>query len=217
LGVLAPWPPSGADYADEVRLGMYYVTYDIKADDLSGPFTPHGLNIDVKSVTTPYFAYVRQLAPNWQIELAAGIPPKTTTVGKGPDKVGSVPFNGQEVATVKWFAPNLLLEYVFFDPSAKVRPFIGAGVNYTYFYDRKATPAGEAANGGPTSIKMSSSFGPAGTLGATFRLSDRVTLTASYSRAIIKSNYESDTAGVIRKTKISFNPSSYVLSVGYLF
>ena len=47
--------------------------------------------------------------PHWVAQLAAGIPPKTETVGKGPPTVGSVPFDGVVVSTAKWFSPSLLV------------------------------------------------------------------------------------------------------------
>src|SRR3974390_536814 len=122
-----------------VRAGIYLVHYSASAPDLSGPYTPAGINLRVEHVNTPYLAYLRDFNNHWTFELAAGIPPTTHTYGVGPDKVGSVPFNGQEVATAKWFAPTFLLEYNFFDHAAAFRPFVGAGMNYTHFYDRKST------------------------------------------------------------------------------
>ena len=88
--------------SNEIRVGMYFVTYQVKADDLTGPFVPAGVNIDVNNVSTPY---IRRLAPHWVAQIAAGIPPKTETVGKGPATVGSVPFDGQVVSTARWFSP----------------------------------------------------------------------------------------------------------------
>ena len=70
------------------------------------------------------------------------MPPKTETVGKGPATVGSVPFDGQVVSTARRFSPSLLVNYVFFDKSAALRPYLGAGVNYTKFHDLQSTAAG---------------------------------------------------------------------------
>jgi hypothetical protein len=41
---------------NEVRAGAYFVHDATKARDLSGPFTPAGINIRVGNVTTAYFA-----------------------------------------------------------------------------------------------------------------------------------------------------------------
>ena len=67
-----------------------------------------------------------------------------------------MPYNGQEIATSKWLAPSALLEYEFFDESAAFRPYVGVGVNYTSFYDRQVTTAGEVGTGGPTRLSLTS-------------------------------------------------------------
>ena len=203
--------------ANELRVGAYFVTYKTKAADLSGPFTPAGINIRVGDVTTLYLAYVRHLNDNWGVELAGGIPPRAKTYGKGPASVGSVPFNGQEVATAKWFSPSLLLDYKFLDASYPVRPYVGLGVNYTRFYQLDSTPAGDAANGGPTRVNLSRSIGPAGTVGASWQVTHDINVMASYSLARVNSHYRSDTAGVIRETTIHFNPRALIVAAGYSF
>jgi outer membrane protein len=203
--------------ANTVRLGAYIINYATTANDLSGPFTPPGINLRVGNVTTPYFAYLRSLDAHWVVEFAAGVPPTTHTYGKGPATVGSVPFNGQEVATAKWFSPSVLLEYKFLDPSSALRPLVGAGINYTRFYKINSTPAGDAANGGPTRISLSSSWGPAATIGAVYRITRAIDVTASYSLARVNSNYQSDTSGIVRETRVHFNPRTWVLAVGYSF
>lgn len=200
-----------------VRAGVYIVHFDSSAQDLSGPFTPAGINLSVDNVSTMYLGYIRRLNDHWDVELAGGIPPTTHTRGAGPATLGSVPLNGQEVATAKWFSPSVLLEYKFFDESAKWRPYVGVGVNYTYFYNRDSTAAGNAANGGPTHIDLSHSFGPAGTVGLMYKFDRNWNVAASYSLARVNSDYQSDTSGVMRTTTIHFNPRAAVLAVGYSF
>jgi outer membrane protein len=202
---------------NEIRVGAYIVMYDAKADDLTGPYVPPGVNVDVKNVNTPYFAYLRRLGPHFVGQLSAGVPPKTETVGKGPATLGSVPFNGQVVSTAKWFSPSLIVNYVFRDESQALRPYLGAGVNYTRFYDLRSTPAGDAANGGPTAISLSSSVGPVVVAGLRWHIKDHWSAYASYDMARVNSDYVGDTAGVLRRTHIKFNPSSVVLAVGYAF
>ena len=203
--------------SNEIRVGMYFVTYQVKADDLSGPYVQPGVNIDVNNVSTPYFAYIRRLAPHWIAQIAAGIPPKTETVGKGPATLGSVPFDGQVVSTARWFSPSLLVSYVFRDETATWRPYVGAGINYTKFYDLQSTPAGNAANGGPTAVSLTSSVGPVVSAGLRWHIKDRWSAYASYDYAVVTSDYTGNTAGVIRRTHVRFNPSTLVISVGYAF
>lgn len=200
-----------------VRAGIYVIRYNASADAVSGPFAPTGLGLDVKNVNTLYLAYLRRITPHLSIELAGGWPPKTETVGKGPATVGSVPYDGQVIATAKWFSPSLLAIWHFTGPEATWRPYIGAGVNYTHFYDRTSTAAGNAVAGGPTTISLSDSWGPAGTIGILWHIDRNWSMDASYSRAKVKTDLEANTSGAVRRSSIDFNPSAFVFSVGYSF
>ena len=212
---------SGAALADEgnnsLRIGAYFVHYDANATDISGPYVPAGVNLKVDDVTTVYFAYIRRLSANYALEFAGGIPPKTNTVAQGPAKLGSVPYNGQTIGTSKWFSPTVLLLYRFRDESAALRPYLGAGFNYTKFFDNRSTAAGDAANGGATHIDLSDSFGWAWTAGIGYRFNDTWGINLSYSQSQVDSDMTATTAGVKRHTSIQFNPTAVVLSLGYSF
>jgi outer membrane protein len=203
--------------SNSARIGLYSVFYHVTADDLSGPYVPPGANIDAKNVNTLYLGYVRRLSPHFDVELTLGYPPLQKTVGKGPATLGSVPYNGQVIATARWLAPTVLVEYVFLDENSKWRPYIGAGINYTSFYDRNSTAQGDAASGGPTKLSLTSSVGPVGTIGLDYHIANNWHLYASYSASQVKSKLRADTAGVIRTTHISFGPQALVVSVGYSF
>jgi hypothetical protein len=97
-----------------VRVGAYFVFYHVSADDITGPYVPAGLNINVKDTQTLYLAYLRRLSTHFVAEVSAGIPPLTKTYGKGPALLGSVPFNGQVISTARWFAPTVSIQYVLF-------------------------------------------------------------------------------------------------------
>jgi outer membrane protein len=206
-----------APLSNEVRLGAYWITYHVHADDISGPFVPPGVNIRLKDVYTPYFAYVRRLNDRFSVELAMGWPPLTKTVGKGPAQLGSVPYDGQVITTARWLAPTLLLNWFVLPESYKLRPYIGLGVNYTRFYDRNSTPAGNAATGGPTSISLPASVGPAGTVGLSYTISRHFHVYASYSLSQVSSRLTANTAGNIRTSHVEFGPRATVVSAGYSF
>jgi outer membrane protein len=218
LGLYCAAPAYCDDYpANSLRAGLYSVFYHVSAENLQGPYVPPGANIDAKNVETLYLAYVRSLTPNLDFELTAGYPPLQKTVGKGPATLGSVPYNGQVIATARWIAPTALIEYVFFDPGAKLRPFIGAGVNYTTFYDRDSTAAGDAASGGPTKLSLTRSIGPAGSVGLAWNLGSNWHMYGSYNISRVNTDLTADTAGVIRTTHIKFGPQTLVVSLGYSF
>ncbi len=205
------------DHPNTVAVGLYHVDFHVHADDLSGPFTPSGLNVRNPSVNTLYLAYMRRLSPHFDTELTLGLPPVTHSVAKGPALAGSVPFNGQSIATTRWFAPSLLLKYYLFSPDAMFRPYLGVGVNYTKFYSRQVTAAGEAISGGPTSLSLPVSVGPVLNAGVAYNPFDRVSVILSYSGSWVNARLTTDTAGVLRTSHVEFNPRALVLAVGYHF
>jgi outer membrane protein len=203
--------------ANDVRIGSYSVFYHTSAEDLSGPYVPPGVNFRAENLETLYFGYIRWLTPDINLELAMGYPPLAKVKGSGPATLGSVPYNGQVVSSARWIAPTLLVEYNFLSVNSPFRPFIGAGVNYTTFYDRDSTAVGNAASGGPTRTSLTASVGPAVTTGLSYRITDRWHLHSSYSWSRVKSNLTADTDGVIRTSRISFGPQALVISIGYSF
>jgi len=203
--------------ANTVRLGLYDIYYHVHARDLSGPYVPPGVGLDVNDVQTLYAAYVRTFLTHFDLELALGWPPLTKTVGRGPATLGSVPYNGQVISTARWFGPSLLLNYVFFNQSHALRPYVGVGVNYTSFYDRDNTLAGNEASGGPTRLSLSPSVGPVGTIGLSYHFTPRWGLFVSYSFSEVQTNLTADTVGVIRTTHVSFGPEALIAAAGYSF
>jgi len=211
-----------AENDNEFRLGAYLIHYNAQAQDATGSgiaAIPPGdhLNLSVENVQTLYFAYVRHLSPHFDLELAAGIPPKTNTVGKGSPTFGSVPFAGQTIATTRWFSPTMVVNYKFLDPSSAFRPYLGLGINYTHFYNNASTPAGDAVGGGPTSVTLADSIGASGTVGVSYRVQKNWTLYGSYSQTHTRSAAVLTSSGASRSTTVDFQPSAVVLSAGYSF
>jgi len=209
--------PTNAVPYNTVRVGEYWIFYHVYANDVQGPYVPPGANLNLKNNSTPYFAYLRRLSTNFAAELTLGIPPLTKTYGKGPATAGSVPYNGVEFTSARWFAPSALLEYVFFDDTHKLRPYIGAGVNYVYFYSRQQTAAGDAVVGGPTRIFLPYSIGPAATAGLNYQITPHWSIAASYSASRVTSRFDARTEGVDRTSQISFGPQTAVLAAGFSF
>jgi len=203
--------------ANDIRLGLYSVFYHSSADDITGPYVPAGVNLTAENLQTLYVGVVHHFPDNFALELALGYPPLAKIKGSGPATVGSVPYDGQVISGARWISPTLFLEYNFLPVTAPLRPFLGAGVNYTIFYDRNPTAAGNAASGGPTRISLTASVGPAVTGGLTYRISDRWALHASYSWAQVKTRFTGDTDGFERTSHISFAPQALVISGGFSF
>ncbi|MEM6376438.1 MAG: OmpW family outer membrane protein, partial [Pseudomonadota bacterium] len=79
---------------------------------------------------------------------------------------------GNKVASTKHLPPTLSLQY-YFTNSSDWTPFIGAGVNYTHFFDESTSGALTGAN-----ISLDDSFGIALHAGVDYRISARGSLRA---------------------------------------
>lgn len=202
---------------NSIRIGEYFIFYHVNSSGIQGPYIPSGVSLDLKDAQTPYFGYIRRLNSYLDVELAFGVPPNTKTIGRGPATVGSVPYNGQTIATAKWLAPSALIEYKFLNESSMFRPYIGVGINYTSFYDRKVTAAGQAGAGGPSRLSLTSSVGPVGTIGLKYQPATHWHVNLSYSISSVDSNIKLQTADVVRTTRVHFGPQALVVAAGYSF
>ncbi|NDP61634.1 OmpW family outer membrane protein [Polaromonas sp.] len=203
-----------------IKLGISNVQPHSSASDFSGPFTPSGISLEVRDKTTPFFSYTRELSDQWDVELALGFPPKHDIALKvsNPALPGSAQaLSGQVGATIRQVAPTLFVNYKFLEKTSVLRPFVGAGINYTRFDKTHSTAAGDALNGGPTSISLEDSVGLALQAGVAWRLSNEWSVSASLATARVTSKITTNTLGIERHADITFKPRVFTVAVGYSF
>ncbi|MBG6076187.1 OmpW family protein [Polaromonas sp. CG_9.11] len=203
-----------------LKLGISNVQPHSGASDVSGPFTPGGISLDVRDKTTPFISYTREISDPWDVELALGIPPKHDIVIKvsNPALPGSAQaLSGQVGATIRQVAPTLFVNYKFFEKTSVLRPFVGAGINYTRFNKTRSTAAGDALNGGPSSISLEDSVGLALQAGLAWRLSNEWSVSASLATARVTSKITTNTLGIERHADITFKPQVFTVAMAYSF
>ena len=74
--------------------------------------------------------------------------------------------DGSEVAETTHLPPTVSLQY-HFAPQANIRPYVGAGLNYTFFYDEKT----KGALAG-TKLSLDNSFGLSAEVGVDIAIND---------------------------------------------
>lgn len=203
-----------------VRLGISNVQPHSSASDISGPFTPGGTSLEVRDKTTPFVSYTREISDQWDVELALGIPPKHDIVLKINNAAlpGSAQaLSGQVGATIRQVAPTVFFNYKFLEKTSVLRPFVGAGINYTRFDKTHSTAAGDALNGGPSSISLEDSVGLALQAGVAWQLSSEWSVSASLATARVKSEITTNTLGIERHADITFKPQVFTVAMGYSF
>ena len=208
--------------ATTLKLGVLNAEPNSSATAISGPFTPvDALSLKVKSKSTLFFSAARDFADNWEAELALGVPP-THDVAIVVLKPAAVPgsaaaLDGAIGAKVRQVAPTLFVNYKFGDKNSSFRPFVGVGVNYTIFDKADSTAAGDAINGGPTTLKLKNSVGAALQVGLTAKLGGAWSITGALATAQVKTKLTTNTLGIERTADIKFSPTVFILAAGYSF
>lgn len=222
LATVALLACSGAMAQYTVRMGGAYVDPNSSAGTATGPLTPPGaLSLSVKPQSTVFFCVSRELDEHWDVQLALGLPPthdvvlKVTKASALPASVAAQ--DGVLIAKVRQVAPALFANYKFGDASSSFRPFVGVGINYTTFDKTESTAANNSVNGGPTTIRLSDSWGAAWQAGAIYKIDKSWSVSGTYTTADVKSVITTNTLGIERKVNITFNPSVFILAVGYSF
>ncbi len=202
-------------HENSIRFGIANI--DVRSQSANftsnGPafLTPQPAGVTVGDATTLLISYSRKINQNVDLEVALGAPPSHNVYGRGMLQ----PFGA--VAKVKQAGPTVLVNYKFGGEQDKVRPFVGVGINYTHFFDRDSTAAGDLASGGPTRIKLSDSWGLAAQAGAVYKLDDRWSVCGSVAMAKVKTDLTATTGSIERRTTIDFRPVVVTLSLGYSF
>ena len=124
--------------------------------------TSIGEGVTVDDDTVPELDITYMLNRNWGVELILGFSEHTVRTHKSAGSiVGSL--GSKDVIDTKVLPPTLTLQYHFM-PDSNIRPYVGAGINYTYFFDEKVpSKSGVAAAG--DSVELDSSWGLAAQAG----------------------------------------------------
>ncbi len=157
LSALAAVPVAAQEKGDMLLgLGVHYVSpTDSDSTTAAGA-------IDVDGATSATITFEYFVADNLGIEVLAAWPFEHDINLAGAGKIGSA----------KHLPPTISLQY-HFSNSSKFTPFVGAGLNYTTFFDEKTTGALSGA-----SLSLDDSWGLALHAGIDYEISERGSLRA---------------------------------------
>jgi len=138
-----------------------------------------------------------------------------TTKHHASGKTGTTGSIGKLAST--WVLPPTLTAQYHFNPAGHVRPYVGAGVNYTIFYSEKASSGLEAAVG-PTKVNMKNSLGPAIQAGVDFDIGKNVFLNLDAKWIQIDTTARLDTTALgTEKVKVHLDPLVIGIGIGTKF
>lgn len=119
------------------------------------------------------------------------------------------------IADTKHLPPTLMVQYYFGEPQSKFRPYVGAGLNYTIFFDEAFNSTGKAA--GLSDLELDDSFGLAANVGVDYMINDQWFLNASAWYANIETEATYKAGADTYKTDVKINPWVFMISGGYKF
>jgi outer membrane protein len=186
-----------------VKIGITRYDTHSRTNGISGIGVPAGADAEVGDATTAIFVYERLFTPQVGLEFVLGVPPRLKAKA-----TGSVAFLGDEVLSARNVAPTLLLNYHFFEPSGRFRPYLGAGINYTRFTDVKSSLAPD--------VEMGSSTGLALQAGVNYAVTKDWGLFASVAKINVTSKVVAVGATVLTTT-VDFRPLVYSAGVSFQF
>jgi outer membrane protein len=166
--------------------------------------------VKVNNSVMPEIDVTHMVSDNIGLELIAA-----TTKHNASGKTGTTGGIGKLAST--WVLPPTLTVQYHFAPEAKLRPYVGAGVNYTIFYSEKPSAGLEAAVG-QTDVNLKDSFGWAAQAGIDVDLNEKIFLNFDIKYIDIDTTARLATTAIgTQRVKISLDPVVVGVGVGFRF
>lgn len=197
-----------------IRAGAVMVAPNESTDGIQagGTNLEGDLSVDNNTQLGLNFAYM--MTDHVGIELLAATPFSHDVSVKGsPANKDSL--NGS-LGNVKHLPPTLSLLYYPMANESKFQPYVGVGVNYTFFFDDSVSSS--ASNKGFSNLSLDDSWGWAGQVGMDYFITDNITLNAQVRYIDINTDASVDLEGVGKlDVDVDIDPWVYMIGVGYKF
>ncbi|WP_374378580.1 OmpW/AlkL family protein [Pseudomonas fluvialis] len=127
------------------------------------------------------------------------------------------PFAGLngKLADIKHLPPTLSAVYYPLDSSSAFQPYVGLGLNYTWFFDTELTSAAEGK--GFSGFDLDDSWGLAGQVGMDYMLTDNLLFNAHVRYIDIETTGTTSFGGREVKVDVDVDPWVYMVALGYKF
>lgn len=182
----------------------------VAPNESSGPVEPAfpGARVAVSDSFAPELDFTYMIADHVGAELILGTTKHKVSGRRDLDAVG-------RLADTWVLPPTLTLQY-HLAPTAKIRPYVGAGVNYTIFYSEDASDGLEKAIG-ETKVRLDDSFGYALQAGVDIDITPRVFANLDVKYIDIDTTAKLTTGGAANRVDVSLDPLVIGVGVGMRF
>ncbi|WP_278411936.1 OmpW/AlkL family protein [Stutzerimonas kunmingensis] len=122
--------------------------------------------------------------------------------------------NGK-LGSLKHLPPTLSVIYYPLEKTSAFQPYVGAGINYTWFFDTELSSSAE--DKGFSGLDMKDSWGLAAQVGMDYMLTDNIMLNAQLRYIDIDTTGTTYLAGDKVKVDVDVDPFVYMVGLGYKF
>ncbi|MDT8429106.1 MAG: OmpW family outer membrane protein [Pseudomonadales bacterium] len=176
-----------------------------------GPLAATGVGVDPDTQLGLNLVYM--LSDNIAIELLASTPFEHDLAVQG---LGGFGFSTTRLGSGKHLPPTVTALYYFGQPAKRFRPYVGAGLNYTLFFEESLSS--QARNElGANSLKLDDSVGWSVSAGFDYKLDQNWLINAAVRRINIETDASLGSALGRITTRVDIDPWVYMISLGYIF
>ena len=115
-----------------------------------------------------------------------------------------------------WVLPPTLTVQYHFAPDGNIRPYLGAGINYSIFYSSKALSSLNGALG-PTKVKLDDSVGYALQAGVDVPVSKKVFVNFDIKYIDMKTTARLTSGATLRTARVRIDPIVAGMGIGFRF
>lgn len=134
---------------------------------------------------------------------------KNTSIGAANGKLGKV----------SDLPPTLSLVYYPLESSWAFQPYVGVGINYTWFFDEKLSNSAKDGGAQFQNFRVRNTWGWAAQVGADYMITDNLMLNAQvrYINIDTRASVYSQALSTRVKVDLDVNPWVYMIGIGYKF
>lgn len=129
--------------------------------------------------------------------------------------VGTKGLGGLKLGSIKHLPPTLSAVYYPMESGSVFQPYVGLGLNYTWFFDTELTS--EAEGQGFNGLDMDDSWGLAYQVGADYMLTDNLMLNAQVRYIDIDTTGTTHLGAAKVEVDVDVDPFVYMVGLGYKF
>jgi len=212
LALVAPLAAAHQQGDWVVRGGLTTVAPDESSSNIIAGGTDLGVALNVDNNTQLGINVAYFITDNINVEVLAATPFTHDVNFSVSDPLGT----GNKLGEVTHLPPTVTVNYYFNDASSAFQPYIGAGLNYTIFFDEEFTDANEDA--GLDDLSLDNSFGLSAQLGMDYQIDKDWHINASVRYIDIDTEASFTVGGASGSVDdIEIDPWVYTISVGYTF